>query len=253
MIVTTALAALAIPAVTSVEQASPSLQAGALPTAQSLSEASGTFEVTSVRLIAVQQGLPSGASPCGVLSLRINPGRLIATSTLYGLVAAAEGHHCPPPDVLSGATDWMKSERYEVQALIPAGSPVFTTEELYDGRAPKLQKMIQNLLSDRFKLVVRREVKEVSAYNLVVVKEGKLKEAEQQISAVPPTGIARGPGLYFPGITAAAYAVVLQGQMGRTVIDKTGLKGATTFPSRSQSFPRTCPRQLKRSTILPGP
>jgi uncharacterized protein (TIGR03435 family) len=40
------------------------------------------------------------------------------------------------------------------------------------GDAPKLEQMLQTMLADRFKLVVRRETKEVPAYALVPGKGG---------------------------------------------------------------------------------
>ena len=40
-----------------------------------------------------------------------------------------------------------------------------------------MQQMVQSLLEDRFQLKVYREMREVPMYNLVVGKEGKLKQS----------------------------------------------------------------------------
>jgi uncharacterized protein (TIGR03435 family) len=96
--------------------------------------------------------------------------------------------------------------------------------------------MIQNLLADRFKLVLKREVQEMQGYNLVVVQQEKLKlsgdqspdQTIDQIRSRAPQGRA---GLQpYPGIPSMAapisrLASMLQRIMGRPIADKTGLTG----------------------------
>src|SRR5688500_1515279 len=64
-----------------------------------------------------------------------------------------------PLDRIVGWPDWIDTERYTVSATIPDGAPpgaVFV--------------MIENLLKDRFKLVTRRETRELPVYNLVLAR-----------------------------------------------------------------------------------
>jgi uncharacterized protein (TIGR03435 family) len=81
-------------------------------------------------------------------------------------------------DSLGGPLD---AQRFNIQATMPDGA----TEK-------QVPQMLQTLLAERFKLVVRRETKDQSVYALVVAKGGpKLKESEPD----PPTAEvpAEGP------------------------------------------------------------
>jgi uncharacterized protein (TIGR03435 family) len=61
------------------------------------------------------------------------------------------------------APDWIVTENYDVTAKVPAGA----TKEQF-------QKMLQNLLAERFKLQVHRETRQVDMYSLTV-RNSKLK------------------------------------------------------------------------------
>ena len=56
---------------------------------------------------------------------------------------------------------------------MPPGFPAYTRNDVLTGNAPKLQLMLQNLLADRFKLSIRQDTKEMSAYNLIVARPAK--------------------------------------------------------------------------------
>jgi uncharacterized protein (TIGR03435 family) len=73
---------------------------------------------------------------------------------------------------------WIDSEKYDVEVKIPPG----TTKEQY-------KRMLQNLLTERFKLVLHHDTKVRQVYELVVAKDGpKFKES------VAPSGDAPIPG-----------------------------------------------------------
>jgi uncharacterized protein (TIGR03435 family) len=57
--------------------------------------------------------------------------------------------------------DWLDTEYFQNEATMP---PETTNEQF--------RAMLQNLLSDRFKLKIHRETKEVRGYALVVGKNG---------------------------------------------------------------------------------
>jgi uncharacterized protein (TIGR03435 family) len=218
-------------------------------------EAGDFFELETVRPLPLPSGGgsattdgPSGCRTGGWIgAIQIDPGRIVVPAvTVAALVNLAYGQDC---FLVEGGPDWIRSDRFDVQGLIPAGSPIYTRRDLTEGKAVKLQKMLQNLLSNRFKLVVRREMKEMSAYALVVLKDGKMKLSEDQTppgaQPLPRAGdlmpgrgapLARGSMslLTTPSgeVTYSANAVpvweltkILQGQVGRPVIDKTELKG----------------------------
>jgi uncharacterized protein (TIGR03435 family) len=68
---------------------------------------------------------------------------------------------------------WLDTERFDITATMPPE----TTKEQF-------RVMLQNLLAERFKLVVHRETKELPMYALMVNKGGpKLKESEPAAAA----------------------------------------------------------------------
>lgn len=166
-------------------------------------------------------------SPCLRLAVQLDPGRLIATrASVVDLITVAYGYRCHVPGLISGGPNWVTSNTFDIQALIPAGGPAYTRQELAEGKAPKLQEMLQNLLSDRFKLALRRDTKDLASFNLIVVNPARLKLSEDQTGATPPKPpVSDVPLFLFSGNTSMAnYAALLQGQLGVPVVDKTGLK-----------------------------
>jgi uncharacterized protein (TIGR03435 family) len=103
------------------------------------------------------------------------------------------------------------------------------------------QQMTQALLADRFKLSIHRETKELPVYALVVAKNGpKLQEAKPDATysngLKGPDGVARkgvmrmGLGeVTGQGLSISSFARLLSQQLGRTVIDKTGLTANYDF------------------------
>lgn len=81
--------------------------------------------------------------------------------------------------------DWIGSERYDIQATIPAGSS-----------REQLPEMFQNLLAERFGLKFHREKREFPVYALILGKGPlKVKEAsadEAGAPAAPVNGSASG-------------------------------------------------------------
>jgi uncharacterized protein (TIGR03435 family) len=136
---------------------------------------------------------------------------------------------------------WDRSTLFEISARIPPGA---TKDDL--------NLMLQNLLTDRLKLAMHRESREMQRYDLVVAKNGpKFKEAappaaikdddaKRPPAFTPPRVgddgypvlgsallmIMNGRGrLHFPQITMGNFASTLQAQLAEPVIDATGLTG----------------------------
>jgi uncharacterized protein (TIGR03435 family) len=101
--------------------------------------------------------------------------------------------------------------------------------------------MLQDLLATRFRLKLRREVKEMPAYNLVVVRQGKwecrlpefchgLRLSEDQApdgssEIKPEENLLPVNTKYNLHTSISAWTEAAAIETGRPVIDKTGLKG----------------------------
>jgi uncharacterized protein (TIGR03435 family) len=134
---------------------------------------------------------------------------------------------------------WLNTERYDIIAKVAEGA----TKE-------QVNMMWQNLLAERFGVMLHRESKEFQVEELVIAKGGhKLKEttldASAELDPGPPkfanNGELAGPG-YVTTITASGQAhTVAKGQplskltttlgntLRRPVLDKTGLTGKYDF------------------------
>jgi uncharacterized protein (TIGR03435 family) len=104
------------------------------------------------------------------------------------------------------------------------------------------QLMLQALLAGRFKLIVHTETRQLSVYSLTIAKNGtKLHEAKSgdtyETAYKLPNGKPAGAGLHSDAegeITGQAVGLTeilrwLSRQIGRTVVDKTGLTGVYDF------------------------
>jgi uncharacterized protein (TIGR03435 family) len=217
------------------------------------------FEVNSVRPSApLPEGMRSGPwVGCTGGPLQLDTRRFAATNkTLFHLITIAygtRGRGCSiysANELLSGGPPWIRSDQFDVEALIPEGVPQYTSRQLADGNAPHLQAMLQQLLAQRFKLVLRREMKEVPAYTLTLGSargERTSTGGVQWISRdsgmpgfVPDPdqrGVfveSRSPGilvLWGRRASMADLAAALTGLVGtrRQVMDRTGLAGEFNF------------------------
>ncbi len=183
-------------------------------------------------------------------------------STVMRLVEGAYGTYADGRGLswnhvtFEGAPAWLNSERYSIEAK--PDSPQRTAMM----RGP----MMQWLLEERFKLKIRREVREVPVYHLTLAKGGprNLKPTQPGSCialdldhlAIPEPGkpdpvfcgmfgrrrIAEGEREFKdPGVTMAAFADGISAMLDRNVIDQTGLAG--TFDIDVQvSLPDPPPR-----------
>jgi uncharacterized protein (TIGR03435 family) len=153
-----------------------------------------TFEVASIRPSGPAEVVAApgarGGGTGGFGGIQIDPKRIsISRITLYGLIAQAyrgelavltgdspaavsRRDNKDELNLLTGGPEWVNTERWDIQALLLDGSPAYTLNQFLEGNAPKLQKMLQALLAERFKLVLRRETKERQVYLLKVTTDG---------------------------------------------------------------------------------
>ena len=98
-----------------------------------------------------------------------SPGQLAGEASLKTLLMRAY----ELKDYQIGGPAWMESERYEIAAKIPEGA---TRREV--------ARMLQSLLTQRFRLTVHRETRELAMYALEAAKSGpKLKAADPAATA----------------------------------------------------------------------
>jgi uncharacterized protein (TIGR03435 family) len=176
---------------------------------------------------------------CGGDSPQIDPARFAVTNwTLYRLITVAYGRDCIAMEasefsLLSGGPGWSRSDEFEIQALIPGGSPSYTTQQFMRGEAPKLQAMLQTLLADRFKLTLNREVKELPVY-LLTSGRGKpklssAKDGDRVKEALVIPGGQTSVHLIGGKLSIAKLADQLTIATGRLVLDRTGIPGEFNY------------------------
>lgn len=134
------------------------LAAIALPAAQVPDGSGAAFEAASIK---------RNRSGDAVAGLRRSPGgRFEATNIqLSSLVSFA---YQLQPFELVGGPDWLMSDRWDVLAKA-VGDPPPTPQGTPDAMALAMR----TLLADRFKLVLRRETREVDVYQLVMSRGDK--------------------------------------------------------------------------------
>ena len=111
--------------------------------------------------------------------------------------------------------EWLGSARYHIKAKLPAGA----TED-------QIPRMLQTLLTNRFKLAAHQETKVIPVYALVVGKNGpKVKQAEGEDGLVRLSSSHNG-GKLTGHLTIELLADRLSSLLDRPAVDMTGLKGA---------------------------
>jgi uncharacterized protein (TIGR03435 family) len=163
------------------------------------------FEVASVKPHSPSEGPPN-------VSIARELGRLAYTNlTVRGLVREAYGLKVYP---LSRGPDALSTDRYDVIAKVTP-----------DTSKEQRMVMLQSLLAERFKLVVHRETKEMPIYALVAGKNGPRFRAVQDDGSVAEIGSGGGHQVKAHHISMKLLATTLQGFIGDTVVDETGLAG----------------------------
>jgi uncharacterized protein (TIGR03435 family) len=199
------------------------------------------FEVASIKA-------SNPAAPDGFMTIpgpgSINDSFSAKNVTLMALIRAAYGIPLGSEDSrISGGPNWLKSEKYDVDAKIDSS----VLEELKklspDQRAFAQQHMLQMLLADRFKLGTHHETKDLPIYTLILAKSG-LKLQEAKPDEATSTSSYTGPGgtQFILGQARPISSLVrmLSVSLSCPILDKTGLPGKYDFklkwtPDNSQS------------------
>jgi uncharacterized protein (TIGR03435 family) len=184
------------------------------------------FEVASIKLYASD---PAGWRLGHTIADPPNEGTFEATEvTVEGLVEMAFGVH--DSWLIQGGPSWLRSEKFDIQAKAGNAANQELSGLSEDQGAALKHRMLQALLTDRFKLAVHRETKALPGYALVIAKNGpKLREADG-IEGVEGQWSSNAQGLLsFRRTPMATLAEFLSDSLGCTVVDHTGLKGKYNF------------------------
>lgn len=222
MILVTSKLALAL-AATVVLFAAPMAQAPAP------SQAAPAFEVASIRKnVSVSDGASVRAQPGGRLT--------VTNNTLRNIIRNA--YNLQNYQIIGGP-DWMNNDRWDITAKAADDTP-----------PPEMLLMLRTLLADRFKLVVRRETRQLPMFAVVLARpDGRLgpqlrastvdcaalfAAAKARGEQPPPTTNGRPTcgtrtqrgNMMTTGTSMADFARNIAPSTGRPVVDKTGLKGS---------------------------
>jgi uncharacterized protein (TIGR03435 family) len=213
------------------------------------------------------QRILSGRTHCHGTDTRAIPGDLIGlpalgrcsvrNSTLKEIIDVAYNLRIGPVrskvnQMILGGPDWASIAPFDIEGK--AEDPSTTTEQ-------GLHVMLQDLLSERFKLRFHRETRELSGLALTVSKNGsKLKEAtvdEQPNFTMPTNASIATPTVTGRKVPIGTIVDFLSLRFGRIVTDETGLKGRYDFtmtwtPDETELAPNGA---LSRPTLpdQPGP
>ena len=131
-------------------------------------------------------------------------------------------------DQVAGLPGWADSDTFDIEAKMDEESASALEKLPNKEKYHQQDLMLQELLADRFKLKVHRETKDLPVYALVVAKGGlKIKESPDATDGsysmrMGPTG---GWQIDGPGIAIGSLTISLTNEVGRTIVDKTGLTG----------------------------
>ena len=148
---------------------------------------------------------------------------------------------------LIGGPDWLGNDRFDIVAKMEGDPPPMPPGS---GPDPMMLAM-RSLLAERFKLVVHRETRDLDIYALIMAKPGgkpgpALKastiDCAAQLAGRRGGGAPPGPNdpvlcgsrqnfgrIQFNGMPLSIFANGIAGQVGRMVVDRTGLSGNWDF------------------------
>ncbi|MGO8817156.1 MAG: TIGR03435 family protein [Terriglobia bacterium] len=191
-----------------------------------------SFEVASIK------PNHSGDMRIGIM---FQPGRFTTTgATAKQLIALAY-------DVrdfqVTGGPSWIGSDKFDIDAKEPDGFSDELAKLPPDQRRGKMGLLIQSLLADRFGLKVSHATKDLPVYALVVAKGGPKLQAAKADDTNPngmkgPDGHPLRHGNFMrlglgelegQSVPVTFLAQELARQLGRNVLDQTGLKGSYDF------------------------
>ncbi|HEY7392757.1 MAG TPA: TIGR03435 family protein [Bryobacteraceae bacterium] len=183
------------------------------------------FEVASVK--------PSDPNPDNPMLIGMSADGAIVKYTNITLQDCIRGAYRVRDFQIVGP-DWMTKARFEIVAKLPAGAS-----------QDQIPEMLKALLAERFKLEIRRGMKEQNVYALVVgtggakLKPAEMKRNDQSSKALGPDGRPRPMMMYrflgadvtitAPSASPASLVGLMSRFTARPVVDLTGIEGQYEF------------------------
>lgn len=164
------------------------------------------FDAASIKPSKVSGDSSSWHSRLGYLVMK--------NQTLQRLVAIAYGFS--DEQKVFGGPKWVESDRFDIEAR--AVGPA---------KDPELLLMLQNLLAERFQLVVHRETKNGSGFSLTPIKGG-LKVQPDETEGKQSWNSSRGK-IVAQRVSMAKLADALTRLLGAPVIDSTDVRALYSF------------------------
>jgi uncharacterized protein (TIGR03435 family) len=189
-----------------------------------------TFDVVSIRptkIASDRQVVESQADGDGITITNMSAGDLIQIA-----------YDFRRRELIIGLPEWAASESFDVTAKV-ADANIAAFRKLNQAQR---RQMLQPILASRFQLKAHIATKQLPIYALVVGRNGpKLKQARpgdtypggSKLGDGSPAGPGTLIGLTGQGVTMAALAAMLSRiDLGREVVDRTGLTGKYDFRLR---------------------
>jgi bla regulator protein blaR1 len=209
------------------------------------------FNVVSIEPTTIQRDNSGNA----MVAMAFTPtGFMAKDQTLQGIIRAAYGVE---DDRISGAPDWLNSQRYDIAAKVDQ-SAIDEMSKLNPEQQNFEQKQrLQALLAGSFKLTLHRETKELPVFSLVIAKNGpKLQESRPGNTSLNGSGHSGGSakggiriekdGPAGQEVPVASLVWLFSRQLHRTIVDNTGLTGTYDFTLK-------WPEGLPQGTDNPAP
>jgi bla regulator protein blaR1 len=129
-----------------------------------------------------------------------------------------------------GEPPWSTADGFDIEAKVAAVDVPTLARMTFEQR----RTMFQQILADRFKLVAHHETRELPIYQLMIGKNSsRLKESapDDPASTTPRRkGMMFGPGkVTVTDGSLSMFITALSRQLGRTIVDKSGLTGNYDF------------------------
>lgn len=176
------------------------------------------FEVSTVKVSKPGESGSGSDMSNGTYSAHNIALKNLMQSSAYGI----------PQQRILGGPKWLDSTRFDIEAKLDSAAVEELRKLGNEQQRIQIQKMFQLLLADRFKLVVHWETRELPVYALIAAKNGPslkkttLPEGEADTTSNDGRFVARG--LTMEDL-CKALTNELSRDLGRVVIDKTGLAG----------------------------
>lgn len=172
-----------------------------------------TFDVVSIKPSTGAAGMRSKTTPVGVQ---------FTSTTLWQLIFTA--YNIKIRDQVKGLPAWGETTGFDITAKTDDATSATLAKLPPSDQLNQHRLMLQAMLMDRFKLQIHREEQDRPIYILTIAKRG-IKLQPSQIPDAAAAMRESGGKIEAKGMKLSALASVLSDELGRIVVDKTGLPG----------------------------